>query len=78
MLRMLAVMGSRKRRRRTPPSPPRQRPAPPEPPRVFDEVEYDLPPPLPRVEIIETGPAYSVDDLPPPPPALPPRLQRVQ
>nr|WP_293865148.1 caspase family protein [uncultured Alsobacter sp.] len=42
--------------------------APPEPPRVFDEMEYDLPPPLPRVEVIETGPAYFVDDLPPPPP----------
>ena len=32
--RMLAVMGSRKRMRRTPPSPPFQRPAPPEPWRI--------------------------------------------
>jgi hypothetical protein len=33
---MDAVMGSRKRTRRTPPSPPRQRPAPPEPGRTED------------------------------------------
>ena len=32
--RMLAVMGSRKRTRRTPPLPPCQRPAPPEPSRM--------------------------------------------
>ena len=32
--RMEAVMGSRKRTRRTPPSPPLQRPAPPDPRRI--------------------------------------------
>ena len=42
--------------------------APIQPPRFFDEVEYDLPPPLVGIEIVRPDAWYIQDDYPPPPP----------
>ena len=51
--------------------------APIQPPRFFDEVEYDLPPPLVGIEVVRPDAWYIQDDYPPPPPPpmylLPPR-----